>query len=111
MLCLGKKENMKSLTPDELQKLEEFRIRSNDFIITALAYDKAKAGPVYFKKSRLIRKYTSGFISRLFTSDEKHEIRLTHLLQAIQEALIILISFSPRRTPWEYFSPMFPDWE
>ncbi len=42
MLCLGKKENMKSLTPDELEKLEEFRIRSNDFIITALAYDKAK---------------------------------------------------------------------
>jgi hypothetical protein len=42
MLCLGKKENMKSLTPDELDKLEEFRIRSNDFIITALAYDKAK---------------------------------------------------------------------
>ncbi len=42
MLCLGKKENMKSITPDELQKLEEFRIRSNDFIITALAYDKAK---------------------------------------------------------------------
>ncbi len=42
MLCLSKKENMKSLTPDELEKLEEFRIRSNDFIITALAYDKAK---------------------------------------------------------------------
>lgn len=42
MLCLGKKENMKSITPDELGKLEEFRIRSNDFIITALAYDKAK---------------------------------------------------------------------
>lgn len=42
MLCLGKKENMKSLTPDELVKLEEFRIRANDFIITALAYDKAK---------------------------------------------------------------------
>ena len=42
LLCLGKKENMKSLTPDELEKLEEFRIRSNDFIITALAYDKAK---------------------------------------------------------------------
>jgi len=42
MLCLGKKENMKLLTPDELVKLDEFRVRSNDFIITALAYDKAK---------------------------------------------------------------------
>ncbi len=42
LLCLGKRENSRLLTPDELRKLEEFRIRFNDFIITALAYDKAK---------------------------------------------------------------------
>lgn len=42
LLCLSKKENSRSLTPDELIKLEEFRIRFNDFIITTLAYDKAK---------------------------------------------------------------------
>lgn len=42
MLCLGKRDNGKNLTPDEIEHLEEFRIRMNDFIITVLAYDKAK---------------------------------------------------------------------
>ncbi|HOP30653.1 MAG TPA: SpoIIE family protein phosphatase [Spirochaetota bacterium] len=42
MLCLGKRDNGKNLTPDEIEHLEEFRIRFNDFIITVLAFDKAK---------------------------------------------------------------------
>lgn len=42
MLCLGKRDNGKNLTPDEIEHLEEFRIRLNDFIITVLAFDKAK---------------------------------------------------------------------
>lgn len=42
MLCLGMKENTSSITPDEIQKLEEFRVRTNEFIVTALAYDAAK---------------------------------------------------------------------
>ncbi|HOP64718.1 MAG TPA: SpoIIE family protein phosphatase [Spirochaetota bacterium] len=42
MLCLGKRDNGKNLTPDEIEHLEEFRLRLNDFIITVLAYDKAK---------------------------------------------------------------------
>jgi serine phosphatase RsbU (regulator of sigma subunit) len=42
MLCLWKRDNGKNLTPDEIEHLEEFRIRFNDFIITVLAFDKAK---------------------------------------------------------------------
>ncbi len=42
MLCLGMKENTSSITPDEIEKLEEFRIRTNEFIVTSLAYDAAK---------------------------------------------------------------------
>ncbi len=42
MLCLGKRDNGKNLTPDEIEHLEEFRLRLNDFIITVLAYDMAK---------------------------------------------------------------------
>ncbi len=42
MLCLGKRDNGKNLTPDEIEHLEEFRLRFNDFIITVLAFDKAK---------------------------------------------------------------------
>lgn len=42
MLCLGMKENTSSITPDEMEKLEEFRIRINEFIVTSLAYDAAK---------------------------------------------------------------------
>ncbi|NLV67038.1 MAG: SpoIIE family protein phosphatase [Spirochaetes bacterium] len=42
MLCLGMKENTSSITPDEIEKLEEFRIRLNEFIVTTLAYDAAK---------------------------------------------------------------------
>jgi sigma-B regulation protein RsbU (phosphoserine phosphatase) len=36
------KENTSSITPDEIEKLEEFRIRLNEFIVTTLAYDAAK---------------------------------------------------------------------
>lgn len=42
MLCLGKRDNGKNLTPDEIEHLEDFRLRLNDFIITVLAYDRAK---------------------------------------------------------------------
>lgn len=42
MLCLGMKENTSSITPDEIEKLEEFRVRTNEFIVTSLAYDAAK---------------------------------------------------------------------
>lgn len=42
MLCLGKRDNGNNLSPDEIERLDEFRLRLNDFIITVLAYDKAK---------------------------------------------------------------------
>ena len=42
MICLGIKQNMKSLTPDEVTQLDEFRLRANEFLVTSLAYDQAK---------------------------------------------------------------------
>lgn len=42
MLCLGMKENMSSITPDEIEKLNDFRLSANEFMVTSLAYDKAK---------------------------------------------------------------------
>ncbi len=42
LMSLGTKENTTSITPDEIEKLNEFRLRANEFIVTSLAYDKAK---------------------------------------------------------------------
>ncbi len=42
LLCLGKKENIRGFSPDEVEKIYEYRARTNDFITSALTFDKAK---------------------------------------------------------------------
>ncbi len=42
MLCLGEKEKMLSFTTDEMTRLEQFHLESNDFISTAFFAQKAK---------------------------------------------------------------------
>ena len=41
LLCLGEKDSLSSFSPDELEKLNYFLSRSNEFISTALSYRKA----------------------------------------------------------------------
>ncbi len=42
ILCLGRKENLSGFSPDEVEKISEYRARANDFITSALTFDKAK---------------------------------------------------------------------
>jgi len=42
ILCLGRKENLTGFSPDEVEKISEYRARANDFITSALTFDKAK---------------------------------------------------------------------
>ncbi len=41
LICLGQKESLAAFSTDEIEKLEFFRSKSNDFISTALTYRKA----------------------------------------------------------------------
>ena len=42
LLCLGRKDNLSGFSPDEVEKIYEYRARTNDFITSALTFDKAK---------------------------------------------------------------------
>jgi sigma-B regulation protein RsbU (phosphoserine phosphatase) len=42
LLCLGLKDNLSGFSPDEVEKIYEYRARTNDFITSALTFDKAK---------------------------------------------------------------------